>query len=267
MGFWSAQTLLRDAARHGVRALRPDVNHGSASTTLQSYDGEVLLRIGLDAVRGIGAEKAVAILEAGPYDSWRELVHRVELSETQVAYLAKAGAFDGFGEHRRSIIWQSGELVHDQGGLSEIVAMGVHPDFEELTVGERQVMESYALGFVTDGHPMELLRTELERSGVARSDALDGFEDGSRVTVAGVGTHRQRPGTAKGVVFLNLEDEAGLVNVLLRPGVWVRFREAALSSVVLVAGRLQRSGQVKSVIASRVVALEGAPALRSRDFQ
>jgi error-prone DNA polymerase len=114
---------------------------------------------------------------------------------------------------------------------------------------------------------MELLRSSLSRSDIVRSDGLGALDDGAKVTVAGIVTHRQRPGTAKGVVFLNLEDETGLINVLIRPGVWVRFREAALSSAVLVTGRLQRSGEVKSVIASKVMALEGAPVLRSRDFQ
>jgi error-prone DNA polymerase len=267
MGFWSPQTLLRDAHRHGVHALPPDVNRGAATTTLQRMGDKVCLRIGLDTVRGIGTAKAHAIIDAGPYDTWRELVDRVELSEPQVINLAKAGALDSCGEHRRSMIWQSGALVHDRGGLPGVVAMGVQPNFAELTEGERQVMESRALGFVTDGHPMELMRAALDRSGVVRSDALGAFDDGAKVTVAGVVTHRQRPGTAKGVVFLNLEDEAGLVNVLLRPGAWVRFREAALSSAVMVSGRLQCSGEVRSVIASRVLALDGIPMLHSRDFQ
>jgi len=267
MGFWSPQTLLRDAHRHGVHALPPDVNRGAATTTLQRVGDKVCLRIGLDTVRGIGTAKAHAIIDAGPYDTWRELVDRVELSEPQMINLAKAGALDSCGEHRRSMIWQSGALVHDRGGLPGVVAMGVQPNFAELTEGERQMMESRALGFVTDGHPMELMRAALDRSGVVRSDALGAFDDGAKVTVAGVVTHRQRPGTAKGVVFLNLEDEAGLVNVLLRPGAWVRFREAALSSAVMVSGRLQCSGEVRSVIASRVLALDGIPMLHSRDFQ
>jgi error-prone DNA polymerase len=267
MGFWSPQTLLRDAARHGVDALPPDVNRGSASTDLQVYDGEVFLRVGLDTIRGVGDKKAQAIIEGGPYASWREVLDRVTLSELQVVNLAKAGAFDSFGQHRRSVIWQSGEVVRDRRGLSDIVANGSQPAFEDLTEAERQLMESHALGFVTKGHPMELLRLSLSRSDVVRSDGLGALEDGAKVTVAGVVTHRQRPGTAKGVVFLNLEDETGLINVLVRPGVWVRFREAALSSAVLVTGRLQRSGEVKSVIALKVMALEGAPVLRSRDFQ
>ena len=267
MGFWSPQTLLRDAARHGVAALPPDVNRGSASTDLQVYDGEVFLRVGLDTIRGVGDKKAQAIIEGGPYTSWRGVLDRVPLSELQVVNLAKAGAFDCFGQHRRSVIWQSGEVVRDRRGLSDIVANGSQPTFEVLTEAERQLMESHALGFVTKGHPMELLRSSLSRSDIVRSDGLGALDDGAKVTVAGIVTHRQRPGTAKGVVFLNLEDETGLINVLIRPGVWVRFREAALSSAVLVTGRLQRSGEVKSVIASKVMALEGAPALRSRDFQ
>lgn len=267
MGFWSPQTLLRDAGRHGVRTLPPDVNHGAATTTLQRHNGDVCLRVGLNTIRGIGATKAHAIIEAGPYSSWRQLSERVELSEPQMINLAKAGAFDSCGEHRRSMIWQSGELVRDRQGIPGVVAMGARPKFADLTEAERQVMESRALGFVTDGHPMELIRGSLDRSGVVRSDILMGLSDGAEVTVAGIVTHRQRPGTARGVVFLGLEDEAGLVNVLLHPGVWVRFREAALASAVMVVGRLQRSGEVRSLIASRVAPLEGLPALHSRDFQ
>ncbi|WP_298345275.1 error-prone DNA polymerase [Ferrimicrobium sp.] len=267
MGFWSPQTLLRDATRHGVEIMPPDVNHGSAITTLEAHDGEIRLRVGLNTIRGIGDEKAHAIIGARPYDAWRALLDRVELNESQLVNLAKAGAFDSFGEHRHTVIWQSGEVVRDRGGLSGIVAMGTQPPFPPLDEKERQRMESHALGFVTDGHPLELLRTSLERSGVVRSDRLGELGDGTKVTVAGIITHRQRPGTAKGVVFLNLEDEAGLVNVLLRPGVWVRFREAALASAVLVTGRLQCNGEVRSVIASKVTPLDGTPVYGARNFQ
>ena len=267
MGFWSPQTLLRDAVRHGVGIMPPDINRGSALTTLESHGDEVRLRVGLNTIRGIGDEKAHAIIGAGPYRSWRALLDCVPLNEPQMINLAKAGAFDSFGEHRRSVIWQSGELVRDRGGILGIVGMGAQPTFPPLNEQERQQMESHALGFVTDGHPLELLRASLEGSGVVRSDRLGELGDGSKVMVAGIVTHRQRPGTAKGVVFLNLEDEAGLMNVLLRPGVWVRFREAALSSAVLVTGRLQCSGEVRSVIASRLVPLDDAPVFHARNFQ
>ncbi len=128
-------------------------------------------------------------------------------------------------------------------------------------------MEISSLGLSVKGHPMELFRPELERLGILPSSSLAEVGNGRRIRIAGAVTHRQRPGTAKGVVFLNLEDETGLANVLLKPGVWVRYRSEALAPAVVVSGILQYQEGVATIVAESIKPLLEAVPLRSRDFR
>jgi len=266
MGFWSPQTLVRDAVRHQVGTLRPDVNAGAATATVEVREGRSWLRLGLDGVRGIGRATAAAIVKGAPYDSALALATRANLTERQLMALGQAGALASLEADRRTLIWRSGQLVEGTDGLTAIVAESPLPALAPMTPAERYQMEATALGLVVDGHPIELLRPVLDSLGVRRASELGTLADGARVRVAGIVTHRQRPGTAHGMVFLNLEDETGLINVALQPGVWVRYRREAIAGSVLVVGILQRVEGVVSVRAQRIDALPGVLALRSRDF-
>ncbi|MHB8188966.1 MAG: error-prone DNA polymerase [Ferrimicrobium sp.] len=269
MGFWSPQTLVQDARRHGVVVAPPDVMNSEVHATLERVgDGQLQLRIGLAAIRGVGVEAATRIVLSRPVVSLVDLVDHARLSEIQIEHLAAAGALRSVFDvgSRREAIWRAGPATWQRGGLADTVHPSVIPQFDPPSREERYSMEMDAIGFVSDGHPIELLRSRLHAQGVVTATGLVEIVPGAKIVVAGVVTHRQRPGTAKGVVFLNLEDETGLVNVLVRPGVWVRFRTEGLAPAVIVKGTLQRSGRVMTVIAREIVALENVSSRGSRDF-
>lgn len=141
------------------------------------------------------------------------------------------------------------------------------PKLTELTAIQEMSLDASFVGITTSGHPMELLRSELEKRGAIRACDLGKLQNGSRVLVAGVVTHRQRPATANGVTFINLEDETGLVNVICSKGVWIRFREVAKSNPALsIAGSLEVNGAVINIVATRIAALELLITSSSRDF-
>ncbi len=266
MGFWSPQTLVQDARRHGVPILPIDVCYsevGAVTAKGETYG----VRIGLGSVRGIGKAAAARIVAARPFASVDDLVRHAALAERELAELASAGALSSLlgKESRLQAIWQSGPRVWQGQGLGDRPPREVLPLFPELSLEQRYGLEMSSVGLVFDDHPMTLVRHGLTEKGVVKAAEL--ASGGSRVRVAGVVTHRQRPGTAKGVVFINLEDETGLMNVLVRPGVWVRYREEALAPALLVSGRLQRAGRVMTIVAERIRALEGVVARGSRDFR
>ena len=145
----------------------------------------------------------------------------------------------------------------------------VPPRLPGMDPVERNRADLWALGVSPDSYPTEFVRDELTAAGVVTAAGLTEVADGARVAVAGVVTHRQRPATAQGVVFVNLEDETGLINVICSRGVWVRFRRAARSEpALLIDGRLERVEGVINIVAERITALLLRPtALHSRDFR
>jgi len=137
-----------------------------------------------------------------------------------------------------------------------------------LTAPETARADLWATGVSPDGHPTRFVRSELEAAGVVTADGLRIVADGARVWVAGVVTHRQRPATAGGVTFLNLEDETGLVNVVVSPGCWIHHREVAAGApALLVRGRVESAEGVVNVVAARLEPLVLASPVRSRDFR
>ena len=267
MGFWSPQTLTRDAVRHGVGVRGPDVNLSGAKASVEVEGGSSWIRLGLLDIKGLGAKSAAAILEHRPYRSLVELVRGAELGELQLEELARSGAVDGFGLSRREILWLAGPATAGRDGIPELLLPDDLPDLGEIDPYDQLTMEISSLGLSVKGHPMELFRPELERLGILPSSSLAEVGDGRRIRIAGAVTHRQRPGTAKGVVFLNLEDETGLANVLLKPGVWVRYRSEALAPAVVVSGILQYQEGVATIVAESIKPLLEAVPLRSRDFR
>ncbi|WP_171788982.1 error-prone DNA polymerase [Acidimicrobium ferrooxidans] len=267
MGFWSPQTLVRDARRHGVGVLGPDVTRSSARADVVVRDGEQLLALGLDAVRGIAAATASSIVAMRPFDSLLDLVQRVELTPEQIRRLAGAGALRALEPSGQRAIWFADELARRHRMLDGLGFPSSEPVFPALDPRERAALEVDALGLLVGDHPMAFVRERLSTLGVVRADQLASQRHGRRVRVAGTVTHRQRPGTARGIVFMNLEDETGLVNVLVKPWLWRRDRSQALHSAVLVDGVIERAGTVVTVVADRIVSLPEAIALGSRDFQ
>ncbi|MDQ4212920.1 error-prone DNA polymerase [Microbacterium capsulatum] len=237
-------------------------------------DGRFAVRLGLAGVTGIGvktAERIVAERDArGPYRDLNDLVRRTDLTAAQVEALATAGAFDSLGLHRREAIWLAGSAAEDRARYLPDTVVAVQPPlFGDQTSYEILTADLWATGVSTDDHPLAHFRPALDERGVLVSTALRTHENGRRVEAAGLVTHRQRPSTAGGVTFLNLEDEHGLVNVICTQGVWTRYRRIARESpALIVRGILERSPEgVVNLLADAFEPLRVGVAHHSRDFQ
>ncbi|MEO5921076.1 MAG: error-prone DNA polymerase, partial [Pseudolysinimonas sp.] len=237
-------------------------------------DGAFAVRLGLADVTRIGtavAERIVAERDAkGPYRSMEDLVRRAGLTRAQLESLATAGAFDAFDLTRRAALWRAGSAAEDREEfLADSIVTVQPPLFADQTAFETLASDLWATGLSPDDHPLAHFRRALDERGALSSAAMRTAEPGRRVEVAGLVTHRQRPATASGITFLNLEDEHGLVNVICSMGVWGRYRRVVRESPALVVrGILERSAEgVTNLLADRFEPLTVGVVHRSRDFQ
>jgi len=271
MGFWSPQSLVADARRHGVTIARPDVDCSGPDATVEPAadgDGHVV-RLGLTTVRGVGRAVAERICAGAPWVGQEDLVRRAGVSRAQLEALAAAGALDAAGASRRALTWTAGAAAQSSPDRLEGIVTGtIAPTLEAPTPLEVVADDLWSLGLAPEATAVSLARDALERRGVLPAAALLGAE-ASRVVVAGVVTHRQHPETAHGAVFVNLEDETGHVNVIFSAGAWARWRHvAAAAPALVIRGRLERAQGALAVNAEHVEVLElGAPAAASRDFR
>jgi error-prone DNA polymerase len=266
MGFWSPNTLVADARRHGVVVLGPDVNHSAATATLEPAGA---VRLGLGYVRSLGDEPAERIAEGRPYGSMADLVRRTGVNEGQVEALATAGAFGSLGLERRAALWAAGAVAQARADRLPGAVVGAEaPRLPGMSPVELGAADLWATGLSGDSHPVQFARERLDQLGAVAADGLGVVPPGTRVLVGGVVTHRQRPATAGGTTFLNIEDETGLINVICSRGVWTRYRRVARSAAaLLVRGRLERAEGVINVIADQIRPLPLTAATRSRDFR
>jgi len=271
MGFYSPQSLVADARRHGVLVHGPDVNASLAHATCENRGLEV--RLGLGAVRNIGTELAQRIVDerttAGEYSSLLDLTGRVQLSVPQTESLATAGAFGCFDVTRREALWSAGAAAAERPdrlpGVGSAFTVPTLPGMSDVELAAADV---WATGVSPDSYPTQFLRADLDALGVTPADRLLSVPDGSRVLIAGAVTHRQRPATARGVTFMNLEDETGMVNVLCMPGLWLRYRKVAQSApALLIRGRVQNASGAVTVVAEKMRPIALAVGSRSRDFR
>jgi error-prone DNA polymerase len=232
------------------------------------------VRLGLGSVRGIGDEMARRIVAerdtGGPYASPEDLVRRVPgLSTAQVEALATAGAFGCFGLDRRRALWVAGAVAQAGADRLDGIVTGVDaPTLPGLEPVDEARADLWATGVSPEGHPTLFVRHLLDELGVVPAARLVEREHGSRVTVGGVVTHRQRPATAGGTTFVNLEDETGLLNIVVSKGCWAHHRRVVrTAAALLVRGRLERVEGVTNVIAERIEALPIRANVRSRDFR
>jgi error-prone DNA polymerase len=270
MGFYAPSTLVADARRHGVAVRGPDVNASAATATLEPGEaGNPVVRLGLAYVRGVGDDLAERIAAGRPYDSMEDLVRRSRAGRAQVEALATAGAFGCLGLERREALWAAGPAAEGTDDrLPGTVVGGQAPALPGMSPFELGVADLWATGLSGDSFPTQFVRERLDAAGVVTAAGLAALPHGSGVLVGGLVTHRQRPSTAKGVTFVNLEDETGLVNVICSPGVWARHRRVALTaSALLVRGRLERAEGVTNVIATELRPLDLAVPTRPRDFR
>ncbi|HZR92363.1 MAG TPA: error-prone DNA polymerase [Gaiellaceae bacterium] len=273
MGFYPPASLVRDGERRGVRVLPPDVNASEARCSLepQSDRPELAVRIGLGYVSGVGEEQAEALAAGQPYTGIRDLAQRAPLDRAGLEALVESGACDCFGEPRRSLLWQLGLVprpatVPGTQGAEKQLALPLEPtapvpQLPEQTPWERMLADYRTTSVSVGPHPLELLRPHLPGAAVT-SRELDDRRHGAQVEIAGLAVARQRPATANGVVFMLLEDELGLVNLVVPPAVYERFRPLVRGeSLLLARGRLERLGRNVNVVVSRLASL--APLARA----
>lgn len=271
MGFYSLDVLGRDARRNGIEILLPDVNRSDVRCTAEGDD----LRVGLGFVRGWGQDIARQVVETrrakGPFLSLPDFLRRTPaaLKRPAIEDLIWVGGFDGLGLGRRDLLWQAGLWLGPEnddrrsGGRDDHPQVELHLEepyrdfsFTALDPEDRMVAEYRMLRFSTALHPLALLRDQLPAETVP-SDRFPDLPQHSTVTVAGIVVARQRPRTANGYVFVLMEDESGVINVIVKPDIYERDRMAVrMEPFITVRGRLQKDGLTMNVLAHEVKALK-----------
>jgi error-prone DNA polymerase len=283
MGFYSPSSIVRDAQKHGVTVLAPDVQKSDWDSTIVPETNA--LQLGFRLIKGFGedaARRIVAARSEAPLSDLKDLRVRAGLRTDQLEALAEAGTVLPLEAQRRQAMWQA--RAPSEGELFEPVPSN-EPEaaLPPLLPVEQLRLDYGRLGLSVSDHPLRHLRKELDRRGVIRSDALTYVAHGAPVRVAGLVLSRQRPGTASGVVFVTLEDECGMVNLILQSDVFERFHRVAVHSRMLWAdGKVERTPRkppssdgsddphpVIHVLVRRLEALglPGGLAARSRDFR
>ena len=278
MGFYAPHSLINDARRHGVAVRGVDVNVSDALATLESTDEGPAIRLGLSEVRTLGTQAAERVAAGRPYRDLEDFAARTGLPAATLEALATAGAFGCFGLSRRAALWAAGAAASVRAGQLPGTTAGLAaPPLPAMTPSEETLADLWATG--TYGtHPVAHIRAALDARQVLTAAAAREADDGAEVAVAGLVTHRQRPPTARGVVFLSREDETGMVNVICPPPVWERHQPAAtVAPALLVRGRIERTGGaggaggavnlVASTLRPLRVAVSATGGAASRDFR
>jgi error-prone DNA polymerase len=265
MGFYHPATIVKDAQRHGLEILPIDVTRSGWDCAVEAGSPGApgpgpAVRLGLRYAKGLRERAGRAIVTARAvraFDSVADLVGRAGLESDEAQTLAAIGALAALGGSRRSDLWAA--AVPSPGPLfAGAAAPGRTPaaPLDEMTVDERLAADFGGTGLTLGPHPMALRRAALARAGVVRAADLARGRDGDDVRVAGSVIVRQRPGTAKGFVFLSLEDETGIANVIVTPQLFARQRLVLVTApMLLVEGILQSQDRVRSIRARRVHAL------------
>lgn len=276
LGFYAPAQLVRNAREHGVTVLPADVNHSAWDCTLEeernckmqsgnqaqqfAFCNPFSLRLGLRMLSGLAEAQARRIestrQRGGPFHSLEDFVRRTGLGRAVAVRLAQAGAMDSLGLDRRGALWHA--LAQDTTPLPLLDQLEPRPDerpadLPALSAAEEVLADYRTAGLSLRAHPLSFLRAELAQRGVTPAGSLRDVADGQPVCVAGIVLVRQRPGTAKGITFVTLEDESGQANLIIRPDVWRRFRRAAIGATLLLAhGRLQRQHEVTHILVRRI---------------
>jgi len=256
MGFYPPDALVHEAQRRGIDVRPPDVNRSEVECSVES---DLAVRIGLGYIKGIAAEEAATIVaarERGVYTNLGELAARTAIGRVALEKLAWAGACEGLQRSRRDALWRAGTTAPAARNGQLLLPLSL-PDAPQLTATDAwddAVADYAATGLTLGAHPLELMRTALE--GVATTAELVRARDGAALEVAGIVVARQRPATARGVVFMLLEDEHGVVNIVVPPSVYDECRLVVRTAAYArVQGRLERREGVINIVASHVSAM------------
>ena len=274
MGFYAPAIVIKDAQRHGLRVLPVDVTCSLWECTVGVPSGSArCLRLGLRYARGLREEAARALLrarDARPFTSVDDLAVRVrELRKDELNRLAEIGALNGLEkQHRRDTLWQAQRAILPVGPLlAPLEETGEPSPLVPMSTEERLWADYRGTGVTVGKHPMAWRRIEMNALGVVPAMHLGRIRNGAVVRIAGSVVVRQRPGTAKGFVFLSMEDETGMMNAIINPATFDRFKFEVLGEPYLIIdGVLQNQDGVISVKAGRVAALRAGAAAESHDF-
>jgi error-prone DNA polymerase len=284
MGFYAPHTIVEDAKRHGVEVRGVDVQHSGWESTLEGPEAgraaapqEIpALRLGLGVVKGLAraaGESVVQARRAGPFASTADLARRAGLSRAVLARLAEAGALRSLAPERHDALWRA--LSVATGATQDDLFAGHELPEPAVTLPATTAAEEVARDFATTGlsdraHPMAMLRPALASRRIRSARELARLADGVRVDVAGLVIIRQRPQTASGIVFISLEDETGIANLVVMPDVYDMYRPLVRgTSFLIVHGRVERNGAVVNVRVSALEPLRPARDLSipARDFR
>jgi error-prone DNA polymerase len=271
MGFYSPSSIIYEAKRKGLRILGVDVARSSWDCTIEGKD----IRLGFRYAKRLGnAAKAVIERESrkGSFSSIQDFAFRTKLNNRALEQLAMIGAFECFGVKRREALWEIMSVVNrTQDELPIEIEDHGKNHLKPMASLERLVADFKGMNLSTGRHPMKLVRAALQRRGVLSSADLKNSRSSATATVAGTVVIRQRPLTAKGFVFLTLEDETGFINVVVKPNIANRFKRIVVSSsALLVRGRVERKNGVINVIGTEFAPLQFRMSelqLKSRDFR
>jgi error-prone DNA polymerase len=276
MGFYHPATLIKDAQRHGLHFKPVDVTRSRNICTVEEDNDERCVRLGLNYVKGLRTETAAAIAEEwgrAPFRSIQDLVRRVPLRKDELTTLAEVGALNSLQSdeeaHRRSALWDSALAVRPAGELYAACRQnGTSSPLARMTMPERLLADFRNTGLTIGPHPMRLHRARMKALGVRSAAEIKKMRDGQPVRIGGCVITRQRPGTAKGFLFISLEDETGVANAIVTPDLFTEHRKTIVSEpYLLIEGVLQNQQGVIHVKAARIEALPlGAAMVESRDF-
>ncbi|MEO7651780.1 MAG: OB-fold nucleic acid binding domain-containing protein, partial [Bryobacteraceae bacterium] len=243
---------VKDAQRHGLRVLPVDINRSGGVCTLENFQ----VRLGLNYVRGLRRSAIEAIIRLQPFASIDDLARRTpELRKEEITQLAAIGALNSIGaEHRRDALWQASRASRPAGELlRHVPETSPEAPLRQMSLDERLVADSMGTGMTIGKHPMAYRRAEMDKLRVTPASALSSVSNGQIVRVAGNVIVRQRPGTAKGVTFISLEDETGISNVVIMPDLFKDQRREILTHPwVMVEGRIQNVDSVIHILARRI---------------
>ena len=271
MGFYEPAQLVYDARRHGVEIRNVDVNHSDWDCTIEpSGKWQPAVRQGLRRVSGLSEEIGRRIEAARPFKDVASLARAAGLDRYDFRCLAAAGALESLSGNRHQSYWAA-MGVEQPWTLGDAPLLEPQPLLAKPTEGQDIVADYASIGLTLKRHPLAVLREQLNRRRVTSAESLAGAPDETRVRVAGLVTHRQRPGSAKGATFITLEDETGLINIIVWKDLGERQRRQMLKSQLLaVTGEVQRDGDVVQVLARSLedfTPLLGRLSAQSRNFR
>src|SRR5687767_14641081 len=296
MGFYSPAVIAGDAKRHGVAILPVDVARSKEKAIVEecSHEGDALhpvdssntiarrrtcrvhdVRLGFESAKDLGAPEAEGIVHEremnGPFTGFDQFARRVGLKEEALRNLALLGAFDAFGEARRELLWRARDAHRTSPAFTRpalALPTSDAPTLPTLTEQERVALDYRITGIPTGPQIMRFYRADLDRRGVLTAAALASVSDGATVHVAGAVVVKQHPETAKGHVFLSLEDETGIANVIIRPATYRQHKRVLdANAAVVVTGTLQSVDGATSVLATRLDGLALFVKIAAREWQ